>query len=193
MERAGYTTKGERLRSGTFTIKNLTRRLLANAFVLYVKGAVNEGDAADLDESDDDDQDSTKAAKAEIPIVSGMRIPFVQISLFAPRAIPSVRTLSSPMLYLGAAGDLSFVDKKTDEPANPDSPVLTVSNLANIRLGSARKAGDSIEVPCWRPGRMKKYRLKGRLVGFESLRLLEIDSQDKISELAERLLEFSGD
>ena len=41
MERAGYATKSERLRSGTVTMRNLTRRLLATAMVVYVKGVGN--------------------------------------------------------------------------------------------------------------------------------------------------------
>ena len=37
---------------------------------------------------------------------------------------------------------------------------------------------------------MKKFILKGRLVGFERRRLLEIDSQERIHELAEQLIGF---
>ncbi len=190
MERAGYTTKGERLRSGTFTVGNLTRRLLATAMVVYIKGAGAGEDTLEEDEQDDDEQDTEKAGKAEVSISEKMRIPFVQVSLFAPRTIPSVRTLSSPMLYLGALGGLSFVDKKTGGPAKPESPALAISNLANIPLRGAKKKGDAIEVPCWGPGRMKKFKLRGQLVGFEARRLLEIDSQERIQELAERLIGF---
>ena len=37
---------------------------------------------------------------------------------------------------------------------------------------------------------MKKFKLRGHLVGFETRRLLEIDSQEKIQELAEHLIRF---
>ena len=43
---------------------------------------------------------------------------------------------------------------------------------------------------CWKPSRMRKFKLRGRLVGFETRRLLEIDSQEKIQELAEHLIGF---
>ncbi len=174
MERAGYTTKGDRLRSGTFNIRNLTRRLLATAMVVYVKGVEREDTVDDEDEQDDEDQDIEKAGKAEIPISEAMRIPFVQISLFTPRAIPSVRTLSSPMLQYGAVGELTFAEKKTGAPATPESPALALSNLANIRLPGAPKKGDAIEVNCGRPKRMKKFKLKGRLVGFEILAAMPV-------------------
>ena len=94
------------------------------------------------------------------------------------------------MLYRGALGSLSFIDKKTGGPAKPESPALAISNLANIPLRGARKKGDAIAVACWSPGRMKKFKLKGQLVGFEDRRLLEIDSQERIQELAERLIGF---
>ena len=190
MERAGYATKSDRLRSGTFTMRNLTRRLLATAMVVYAKGVGSEDTLDDDEEQDDEDQDTEKGGKAEISIQEATRIPFVQISLFAAKTIPSVRTLSSPMLYCGAMGDLTFVDKKTGAPAKPESPALTISNLANIRLGGAPKQGDAIEVRCGKPSRMRRYKLRGRLVGFETRRLLEIDSQEKIQELAEHLIGF---
>ena len=190
MERAGYATKSERLRSGTFTVRDLTRRLLASVMVIYVKGIGSEDTLDDDEEQDDEEQDAEKSGKTEISIQKAMRIPFVQIFLFPAKAIPSVRTLSSPMLYCGAMGDLTFIDKKTGAPAKPESPALTISNLANIRLGGAPKQGNSIEVPCWKPSRMKKLKLRGHLVGFETRKLLEIDSQERIQELAENLIGF---
>jgi hypothetical protein len=79
------------------------------------------------------------------------------------------------MLYLGAVGGWAFVDNNTETQANLESPVLAVSKLANIRLGSAHKKGDRVTILCWRPAKMRKYRLEGKLVGFESMKLLEID------------------
>ena len=112
MKRAGYTSKGDRLRSGTSGIRNLTRRLLATAIVVYVKGGGSEDTLDDEEEQDDEDQDAGKGGKAEILISAATRVPFVQIFLFAPKAIPNAKTLSSPTLYYGALGNLAFVDKK---------------------------------------------------------------------------------
>ena len=39
MERLGYPASEERLRSGTFGIRNLPRRLLASAMVMFVKAS----------------------------------------------------------------------------------------------------------------------------------------------------------
>jgi hypothetical protein len=38
---------------------------------------------------------------------------------------------------------------------------------------------------------MKKYRLVGKIIGFESMRLLEFDSQEKIRLLADKLAAFA--
>ena len=75
MERAGYATKSDRLRSGTFTMRNLTRRLLATAMVVYVKGIGSEDTLDDEEEQDDEDQDTEKGGKAEISIQETTRIP----------------------------------------------------------------------------------------------------------------------
>ena len=70
-----------------------------------------------------------------------MRIPFVQIFLFPVKAVPSVRTLSSPMVYYGAVGDLTFIDKKTGEPEKPESPALTINNLCQYSPWRCAEAG----------------------------------------------------
>lgn len=191
MERLGYAAKAERLRSGTVTVKNLSRRLLATANVIYVKGVGQIDDALEEDEPEEDGE-SEKAGKEEVSIHEGLKIPFVHISLFAPNTIPSVRTLSRPVLHCGAIGEMSFVEKKTSKPAKPDSPKMTLSNLANFRFKSARKKGDQIRIPCWNPTRMRKYKMEARLLGFESQRLLEIDSQEKIRAIAEKLAEYDN-
>ena len=80
MKRAGYTSKGDRLRSGTSGIRNLTRRLLATAIVVYVKGGGSEDTLDDEEEQDDEDQDAGKGGKAEILISAATRVPFVQIA-----------------------------------------------------------------------------------------------------------------
>ena len=190
MERAAFDAKAERLRSGTFTTTNLTRRLLATATVIYVKGIEQTDDDEEEDADEGNEVETTKTAKKEIPITANLKIPFVQVSLFQPRLIPSVHTLTSPMLYLGVVGDLSFIEKKTGEVAKPNSPALSLSNLANIRLGqiSKRKKGGDVIIPCWRPARMKKYKLLGKLIGFEGRRLLEIDTQERVGEISGALI-----
>jgi len=188
MERAGYAAKGERLRSGTSTPHNLTRRLLATATVFYIKG-IGEAEEEDEDESEEEgDGGAATVAKAEVPITPDLRIPFVRVRLFDPNTIPSVRTLSAPTLAIGCVGQMSFVDKRTGEPAQPDAPALSVSNLANIRVPRPGKHGDPVTVNCWRPARMKKFNMVGKLIGFQIRPLLELDSQEKIRELSQQLV-----
>ena len=91
MERAGYGTKSDRLRSGTFTMRNLTRRLLATAMVVYVKGVGSEDTLDDEEEQDDEEQDTEKGGRAEISIQEATRIPFVQIFLFAAKDYPQCK------------------------------------------------------------------------------------------------------
>lgn len=193
MERAGFSAKAERLRSGTFTVKDLSRRLLATATVIYIRDVGDGEEIADEEdlEGDEDEVASAKLGKAELAITADLRIPFVHIALFEPLTIPTARTLESAQVCIGAIGDMSFVDKKTGEAAAPDAPVMTLSNLANIRLKSKHKQGDSIRMVVHKPPRMKKFRLVGRLVGFEKNRLLEMDSQEKIRELTDRLVAYS--
>lgn len=192
MERVGFSAKGERLRPGTQTVTNLPRRLLGTATVIYVRGIGEQEDAMDEDELNEEEElDAAKLGKEELPITSDLRIPFVHISLFDPKVIPTARTLASPSLCIGAIGDMSFVEKRSGEPASPESPVMSLSNLANIRVKSTHKRGDTIRINVWRPARMKKYKLAGKLVGFDKSRLLEIDSQAKIRALADKLVGYS--
>jgi len=69
---------------------------------------------------------------------------------------------------------------------------MTLSNLANIRLNYKQKQGDSIRRNVWKPARMKKFKLVGKLVGFKTQRLLEIDSQEKIRGIAETLAAYTA-
>ena len=68
-----YGTKSDRLRSGTFTMRNLTRRLLATAMVVYVKGVGSEDTLDDEEEQDDEEQDTEKGGRAEISIQEATR------------------------------------------------------------------------------------------------------------------------
>lgn len=191
LERAGFTAKGERLRSGTFTTNNLSRRLLASATTVYVKGIGPDDEEPEDDEPDEGGADgSMKTGKEEVPITEGLVIPFATVSLFTPRTIPSVTTLSSPLLIIGALGDMSFVEKKTGNPGTPETPVMSLSNLANMPVGQAKKQGDRIIMNCWRPKRMNKFKMQGKCVGFQKIRLLEIDSHEKIASIASTLVSF---
>ncbi len=191
MERSGYTSKAERLRPGTFTTKNLTRRLLATATIVYAKAQGAAEEFLEDDEAEEEELEVAKSGKEEILITPDLRIPFVHISLYAPRVIPSVSNLTSPAIQYGAVGQLSFLERRTNEPASPNSPSLSLSNLANIRFQSAKKINDQVSVPCYRPKRMKKYKLVGQLVGFENQRLLDIDSQEKIRQISKAIVAAS--
>jgi hypothetical protein len=190
MERLGYSASEEKLRSGTFGIRNLPRRLLASAMVMYV---------TDLDETAEDEEpeeepenegpETAKAGKQKLTITPELRIPFVSLFLFPPKTIPSVRTLESPQLLLGAVGNMRFLDKKTGQPSNLESPSLTLSNLVQVRVSPDSKAGNTVLVDCW-PKALKRYKLQATLVGFESCRLLEIDAVEKIEKIADNLVAF---
>ncbi len=194
MERAGFSATGERLRSGTVTTRNLARRLLASATIFYIRG-VASADEGDIEEELDDEGDETasvKRGKEEVSITPELRIPFAHVALFPPNTIPTARTLESPTLCIGALGNMSFAEKRTDEPVQPEAPVMAISNLAHIGIKPSLKRGDAIRMNIWKPARMKKFRLVGRIVEFERQKLLEVDSQDRIRELAEKLLAFGS-
>ena len=114
----------------------------------------------------------------------------MSLFLFSPNTIPSVRTLESPQLLLGALGNMRFVDKKTGQPGNLESPSLALSNLVQVPVSPGSKVGDTVRVDCWRPKAMRRYKLEATLVGFEARRLLEIDAEEKIGEIADKLAEF---
>ncbi len=110
--------------------------------------------------------------------------------LFSPNTIPSVQTLKSPQLLLGALGNMRFVEKKnTAQPGNPASPSLALSNLVQIPVSPLSRVGGTVLVDCWGKA-MGRYKLEVTLVGFESRRLLEIDTEEKIGQIADKLAEF---
>jgi hypothetical protein len=79
--------------------------------------------------------------------------------------------------------------------ALPDKPPwpphsLALSNLVQIPVAPDSKVGETVHVDCWRPNAMRKYRLQATLIGFESRRLLEIDTEEKIGEIADTLAAF---
>lgn len=195
LKRVGFSTKGERLRPGTFAVKNLPRRLLATATAVYIKEDAGSDDAPEEEdelEEDDDESVSEKSAKKNVPIVPEMRIPFVFLSLFEPNTIPTHRNLEPPMLYHGALGEFRFVERKTGTPANPESPALALSNLANIRIKESNKPGHIIRIPAWRPKHMRKYALESKVIAIEKKGLLEYTSQEQIQALANKLNDFTS-
>ena len=191
MERLGYPASEERLRSGTFGIRNLPRRLLASAMVMFVKSIDDTaGDDEPEEQPENEGDEIAKAGKQELTITPDLRIPFVSLFLFSPNTIPSVRTLESPQLLLGALGNMRFVEKKTGEPSSLESPSLALSNLVQAPVSPGSKVGDTVRVGCWRPKAMRRYKLEATLVGFEAHRLLEIDAEEKIGEIADKLTAF---
>lgn len=196
MERAGYSIKTERLRSGTFTVKNLTRRLLATASIMYIKDSAMIGDIEEeeeeVDEEDDGVETEGKPGKdKDVTITKDTIMPLLTIHLFQPKTIPTAHTLFSPELLIGALGKLSFVDRKTGESSLANSHTIGLSNLGQIHLKPTNQAGNSLGIRCWKPKSMRNYKIQGKLLGFESLKLLEIDSQDKVKEVAKKLCSFS--
>jgi hypothetical protein len=191
MERLRYPASEERLRSGTFGIRNLPRRLLASAMVMYVKDIDDTAEVEEPEEEPENDgAEVTKVGKQELTITPDLRIPFVSLFLFPPNTIPSVQTLESPQLLLGAVGNMRFLEKKTGQPGNLESPSLALSNLVQIPVSPDSKVGGTVRVDCWRPKAMRKYKLEATLVGFEHRRLLELDTEEKIGELANKLVAF---
>ncbi len=172
---------------------NLPRRLLASAMVMFVNvKSIDETAEDDEPEEEPENEGSeiVKARKQDLTITPDLRIPFVSLFLFPPKTIPSVRTLESPLLLLGALGNMRFVEKKTGHPSNPESPSLALSNLSKVMVPPGSKIGDTIRVGCWNPKAMRRYKLEAGLVGFESRKLLEMDSEEKIEEIAEKLAAF---
>lgn len=192
MERAGFTVKTERLRSGTFTVKNLTRRLLAKATVLYIKDGGKYVDVLDVEDDEDEIIEDAKPGKdTDVTITRKTKIPFVSIHLFNPKVIPTSHTLSSPVLLMGALGNMKFIDRKTGEVSKQESHMINLSNLANINFMPTNHKGGVVGIGRWKPKNMKHFRMEGKLIRFETKRLLEINSQEKIKAIAESLIGYS--
>ncbi len=187
MERAGFAIKNERLRSGTFVVKNLTRRMLATASIMYIRDNAKFGEIDDEEEDESTEMEGKPAKDTDVTITKDSKIPLLTIHLFNPKTIPTAHTLSSPLLLIGAIGNMQFINKKTNELSNAESHTIGLSNLGQIQLKSGNKVGSSLGINCWKPKKMRNYKIVGKLIGFESLKLLEIDSQDKIKKIAAKL------
>lgn len=189
MERMGFITKIERLRSGTFTVKNLTRRLLASASVMYIKDSTGADEIEEEEVVDEEELElEEKPGKdTDVTITRDMIIPLLTLHLFTPRTIPTAHTLSSPELLIGAIADMKFIDKKTGNPSDSPSHTMGLSNLGQIYLKPNNQVGNTLGVRCWKPKSMRNYKVQGKLIAFDSMNLLEIDNQEKIKEIAKKL------
>lgn len=187
MEREGFAVKTERLRSGTFTVKNLTRRLLATASVMYIKGSTKLTDIEEEEEDEGAEIEEKHGKDTDVTIARDTKIPLLTIHTFNPKTIPTAHTLSSPLLLIGAISDMQFVDWKTGKVSTEDSHTIGLSNLGQIHLKPGNQVGSSVGIRCWKPKNMRNFKIVGKLIGFESIKLLEIDSQDKIKEVAAKL------
>ena len=190
MERAGFAVKNERLRSGTFAVKNLTRRLLATASIMYIRDNAKFGEIDDEEEDESTEMEGKPAKDTDVTITKDSKIPLLTIHLFNPKTIPTAHTLSSPLLLIGAIGNMQFLDRKTDGVSPAESHTIGLSNLGQIQLKPGNQVGSSLGIRCWKPKKMRNYKIVGKLIGFESLKLLEIDSQDKIKQIAAKLAKY---
>lgn len=192
MERAGFFTKIERLRSGTFTVKNLTRRLLASASIMYIKDAAGVDETEDEEVADEEELElEEKHGKdTDVTITKEMVIPLLTLHLFTPRTIPTAHTLSSPELLIGAIADIKFIDRKTGTVFDMASHTMGLSNFGQIYLKPNNQIGNTLGVRCWKPKSMRNYKVQGKLIAFENLKLLEIDTQEKIRDIAKKLSGF---
>ena len=190
MERAGFAVKNERLRSGTFAVKNLTRRLLATASIMYIRDNAKFGEIDDEEEDESTEMEGKPAKDTDVTITKDSKIPLLTIHLFNPATIPTTHTLSSPLLLIGAIGNMQFLDRKTDGVSPAESHTIGLSNLGQIQLKPGNQVGSSLGIRCWKPKKMRNYKIVGKLIGFESLKLLEIDSQDKIKQIAAKLAKY---
>ncbi|MCK4819349.1 hypothetical protein KA005_26490, partial [bacterium] len=132
MERAGFAIKNERLRSGTFAVKNLTRRMLATASIMYIRDNAKFGEIDDEEEDESTEMEGKPAKDTDVTITKDSKIPLLTIHLFNPATIPTAHTLSSPLLLIGAIGNMQFLDRKTDEVSPAESHTIGLSNLGQI-------------------------------------------------------------
>ncbi|MFC1634862.1 hypothetical protein ACFL5Z_08470, partial [Planctomycetota bacterium] len=175
MERKGFAVKTERLRSGTIAVKNLTRRLLATVSVMYIKDSAKPADT-DEEEEDEGIEIVEKDAKdTDVTVTKNTKMPLLTIHMFNPRVIPTAHTLSSPLLLIGAIGDLQFANRKTGEFSTEDSHTIGLSNLGQILLKPGNQVGSIVGTRCWKPKSIRNLKIVGKLIGFESIRLFEMD------------------
>lgn len=195
MERQGFASKAERLRSGTFTVKNLTRRLLASVSIMYIKDSAPLGGVVEEEDIEDDDDgldDTEKGKDTDISIHRDMILPLLTVHLFKPKTIPTSHALTSPELLIGAIGNIEFVDRKTGKASESVSHNIGLSNLGQIYLKPDSPIGGTLGIRCGKPKSMRTYKLQAKILSFESIKLLEIDSQEKIKDIAQKLSGYAS-
>lgn len=187
MEKLEYPTKAERLRPGTFTSKNLARRLLGSIMSIYVADDQAEGEDVEADTEDEEEDSSVGLTRKEIEISKDLKIPFTCVWLFDSKRTPKVDELKSPLLLSGQISEFSFTDKKSGEPAVPDRASLALSNLVQLSVKDIHRDGSIITMNCWRPKPMRKHKLVAKISRYLKQPLLQIDNQEKIRQVAQRI------
>ena len=191
MEKKGYPSSEERPKVGYVWHSQSTCRLLASAMVMFVK---DTDDAAEDDEPDEEPEnegvEAAKVGKKELTITRDLKIPFVSLFLFTPKTIPSVQTLESPQLLLVAAGTCASLRRGRGSRATWSRPRW--HSVISCRFPSlpTAKSGMLSALTARRLKAMRKYNLEATLIGFESHRLLELDTEEKIGEIADKLAAF---
>ena len=109
------------------------------------------------------------------------------VYLFDPKVMPTSTNVASPQLLIGAIGNMYFIDRKTNKPAPADMNVINLSNFGNIRISPSNKKGDNVLILRWKHKKMNKYKLEGEIIGFDSIKLLDITTQERITEIAARI------
>jgi len=166
MERERFAVKTERLRSGTFTVTNLTRRLLATVSVMYMKDVAGPADIDEEEEEEIAEIEEKPGKDTDVTVAKDTKIPLLTIHMFDPKTIPMAHTLTSPLLLIGAIGNMQFVDRRTGEVSTEDSHTIGLSNLGQICLKPGNQAGTSIGTRCWKPKSMRNFKIQGKLIKF---------------------------
>jgi len=155
---------------------------------MYIKDSAKRTDIDEEEEEEGVEIEEKHGKDTDVTITRDTKIPLLTIHMFNPRTIPTAHTLSSPLLLIGAIGDMQFADRKTGKVSTEDSHTIGLSNLGQIHLKPSNQIGSPIGIRCWKPKNMRNFKIQGKLIGFESIQLLEIDTQDKIKEIAKKLV-----
>jgi hypothetical protein len=194
MAKLYFPIRAERLRAGAFTTKNLVRRLPATIMTIYIPRQaddIEENEQEDEEEEEREEEEGETSApslsKKEVVITAELKIPFSCIWLFEPKTIPTAAKLKPPLLLSGAFSNMAFIDKKTNEVAATDNHPLSLSNLVQLSIKDSYRNDTTVTMNCWRPKSMKRYKLRAKVLGFASQALMEIDSQEKIRQVAQKI------
>ena len=153
--------------------------------VLFAKGGKLEEEGFEEEEIEEIEETELKKDN-ELTLSESTKVPFALVWLYPSRTIPTFENLSSPLFITGVLGNFKFMDKRSGEYVKIEDPNLSISNLVQIRVKPSHKAHDKIIQNCWKPKKMKKYKVEAELLSFNSCRLLEIDSHEKILKMVEK-------